>query len=202
MIDTEIACAWVRTVEPAIEPLTIEEARAQARYTGIENDALLDVYIQAARKAAEEALGRGLLTQTWKYVLEDFADVMSLPMAAPLQSVTSVKYYDDAGTQQTLATSVYDIDVVSRPGAVVLKPGQTWPSLQALRRNGRVEIVYIVGWTDPAQIPELFKQGIRMFVTYLDLDRDGLEGRALEAKQAAERCWTDYVQWTPPSRCD
>lgn len=203
----EIGCAWTRTVEPTSEPVALEEVKAHARITDDASNDVLDSYLVAARQEAEDYMGRGILTQTWKLVLDQFANIIPLPMAAPLQNdpdaepdstVPVVQYYDTAGALQTLADTVYDVDTVSRPGRIVLKPGQSWPSLQSEKRNGRVEITYVVGWTTAAAVPERIKQGIRQWVTYLDLDRDGAEARALEARQAAERCWSDRISWTPP----
>lgn len=198
MAVAEIPCEWTVVTAPTIEPITVEEAKAQARITDSASDDLIDGYIVSAREAAEQHLGRGLLTQTLKLVLDDWANVVPLPQAAPLQSITHVKYYDTDGTLQTLATSYYDTDTVSRPGRVVLKPSQSWPSLQSERRNGRVEITYVVGWTSAAAVPERIRHGIKLHVTASDLDRDGYEERAVAAMQAAQRCWSDRVFWTPP----
>lgn len=194
----DVGCAWTLVTAPLSEPVSIDEVKPHARITDDNSDLVLDSFIAVAREAAEAYMGRGLLTQTWKLVLDGWANVTPLPMAAPLQSVTSVTYYDENGTQQTLATSVYAVDAVSRPGTVSLKPDQSWPSLQSARLNGNVEITYVVGWTTADLVPERIKQGIRQYVTYLDLDRDGLEVRALESLQAAERCWSDRVWWTSP----
>ena len=194
----DIGCAWMKTVEPTEEPISLEEAKAHARITDTASDTVLAGYIQTAREAAEAYMGRGLLTQTFKLVMDAWANIIPLPFAAPLASITSVKYYDDTGTLQTLATSVYDTDTTSRPGRVTLKPGQSWPSYQSERRNGAIEITYVVGWTSPDLIPQRIKHGIQQYVTYLDLDRDGMEQNALNAKQAAERCWSDRIYWTSP----
>jgi uncharacterized phiE125 gp8 family phage protein len=195
----EIGCSWTLQTGPAMSVVDIVEAKQHLRITDNQNDGPIAQFIAAATEEAEQYMGRGLLTQTWKLVLDWFPNEIPLPMAAPLQSVTSVKYYDEDGTQQTLATSYYDTDTVSRPGRVLLKPDQSWPSVQGDRRNWRVEVVYIVGWTDASLVPERIKQGIRQYVAYLDLDRDGLEVQALAARQAAERCWSDRVVWTPPT---
>jgi len=189
---------WIQTLAPTIEPLSVAEAKAQARITHAVEDGLFDSYIKTARGAAEDVLARGLLTQTWKLTGPAFADVIWLPMAAPLQSVTSVKYYDPAGVLQTLATTVYTVDTVSRPGRVVRAPLQTWPTVQSDRLSGPVEITYVVGWTAKELIPERIRQGLRSYVTYLDCDRDGLEEYGVRAKEAAEACWTDRVFWKPP----
>ena len=198
----DIGTAWTLVTGPTTEPISLTDVKLQSRIEDDNSNAILLSYITAAREACEAYMGRGLLTQTWKLLLDGFARRMPLPMAAPLASVTSVKYYDGTGTQQTLATSVYDTDPVSRPGTVVLKVGQTWPVVQSERRNGIVEIVYVVGWTEPELVPERIKQGLRQYVTYLDLDRDGMEDRALEALNAAYRCWSDRICWTSPEWTD
>jgi uncharacterized phiE125 gp8 family phage protein len=194
----EVACSWKVSTQPTEEPLTVEDAKQHARITDTDSDGLILSYIQSAREACEAYMGRALFTQSLTLVLSDFVNVIPLPQAAPLQSITSVKYYDTDNTQQTLASTYYDTDTVVRPGAVVLKVGQSWPSLQAERRNGRVEIVYVAGWSTVAAIPEQIKQGLRMFVTYLDFDRAGMEVQAMQARRAAENCWGDRIYWTAP----
>jgi uncharacterized phiE125 gp8 family phage protein len=203
--DIEIPSEWTLVTGPAQEPVSLSEAKAQARITDDNSNAVLLGYITAAREAAEQYMARGLLTQVWKLTLDGWANVMPLPMAAPLQVATvggvaypKVEYYNSAGVLTTLATTVYDSDVVARPGRIVLKPGQSWPSLQGDRLNGRVVITYAVGWASVAAIPELIKLGIRLYITYLDADRDGMEPQAMAALEAARRCWGDRVYWAPP----
>jgi uncharacterized phiE125 gp8 family phage protein len=191
-------CAWSLTTPPAIEPFTIAEAKAQIRSVQDKEDGLVYSYIKAARHAAEEYLGRGLLTQSWTFASSDFTDVIPLPMASPLQSVTSVKYYDANGTQQTLATSGYTVDTISRPGRIAVAANQTWPTLQAFRKVNRVEIVYVVGWTSAALIPDSIKQGMRVVIGYVEADRDGMDPAAEQALRVAKLFWTDRVFWTPP----
>jgi uncharacterized phiE125 gp8 family phage protein len=197
----EIGCTWTLVTGPALSVIDVVEAKQHLRITDNQNDVAVAQFIAAATEEAEQYMGRGLLTQSWKLQLDWFPNEIPLPMAAPLQSITSVKYYDENGTQQTLATTYYGTDIVSRPGKVVLKPDQSWPGVQSDRRNGRVEIIYVVGFTDASLVPERIKQGIRQYVAYLDLDRDGLEIQAAQARQAAERCWSDRIVWTPPVWC-
>lgn len=201
----EVGCAWTLVTGPTTEPITVEDAKQQARITDDASDLLIASYIVSAREAAEDYMGRGILTQTWKLVLDRWANVIPLPMASPLQNgaqtAPTITYYDSDGTQQTLSTSVYAVDTVSRPGTISLAPDQDWPDLQCSRLNGNVEITYIVGWTSADLVPERIKQGIRQYVTYLDADRDGMEVRALDALLAAQRCWSDRIWWTAPRWC-
>jgi len=191
-------CYWTLTTSPVLEPITVQEAKAQARISHDTEDRLIASYIQAAREQAEAYLGRGLYTQSWTLHLQTWAEVIYLPMAAPLQTVTSVKYYDTDGTQQTLSSSYYTVDTASLPGRITRASGQAWPSLQADRLSGTIQIVYVVGWTSIANIPEKFKQGIRLWVSAMDADRDGLDGTAQNARRAAEACWSDRVEWLWP----
>lgn len=187
---------WIQTLAPTIEPLSLAEAKAQLRIAHGDDDGLIGSYIGAVRQAAEDYLARGLLTQTWKLTGPAFADQMWLPMAAPLQSVSSVKYYDTAGVLQTLATTVYTVDTVSRPGRVVRAPLQTWPTVQSDRLSNPVEITYLVGWDAKEKIPERIRQGCRAYLGYLE-NRDDMNARA-----AAESCWADRVFWKPPTCAD
>ncbi len=184
---------------PTTEPITLVEAKAQARITDTNSDTLLGTYIAAARHRAEQVLGYGLYTQTWRCDLSSFAEVIPLPMALQLQSITSVKYYDADGVLQTLSSTYYEMDTVRRPACLVRAANVSWPTLQADKRTGRVQITYVVGWTTTAAIPDIIKQGIKLYVTYLDADRDGLETQAAQAAAAAERCWLDRLYLVPPS---
>lgn len=200
MPNTEIACTWTRVTGPTEEPVSLDDLKLHAGIEDSDSDNLLEAYIRTARESAEQYLGRGLMTQTWKLVLDGFANVIPLPMAAPLASVSSVKYYDSAGVLQTLATTVYDTDTVARPGTVTLKPDQTWPSVQGTRQNGHVEITYVVGWTTPDAVPDRIKIGIRLLAAGLDRERSE-PGAAERARRTAELLWDDRVWWTPPSWC-
>lgn len=195
----EIPCAWSLFTAPTLEPITVKEAKDHARITHDQEDGLVLSWIMTARQMAEDALQRGLYTQTWKLTLDRFATVIHLPMAAPLQSVTTVKYYDTSGVEQTLSSTVYVVDTLSRPGRIYLAPDQSWPSLQSDRLGG-ITITYVVGWSTVADIPERIKQGIRMAVAAMEADREGFDGAAQAAFRAAEGCWADRVTWIPP--CD
>jgi uncharacterized phiE125 gp8 family phage protein len=191
-------CAWSLTTAPVIEPFTVAEAKAQIRSVQNQEDAVILGYIKAARAACETYLFRGLLTQSWTLALSEFVSVIPLPMATPLASVTSVKYYDTNGVQQTLSNTIYDVDTRSRPGRISLGASQTWPAVQSLRRLNRIEIQYIVGWTSAALIPEDIKQGMRVFIGACDADRDGMGIGTEQALRVAKSFWTDRVYWVPP----
>jgi uncharacterized phiE125 gp8 family phage protein len=97
------------SVQPIREPLTLAEVRRHCAMSQGDDDILLDSFRLAARQAAETYLGRALYTQTRVLSLSEFAEVIWLPFAAPLQTVSTVRYYDTSGVQQTLSSSVYTV---------------------------------------------------------------------------------------------
>ena len=115
---------------PAIEPLTLADAKAHARVSVTDDDALITAFIQAARERCENMLGRALITQTWEKVLDQFPTAIQLSWP-PIQSIVSVKYIDANGAQQTLAPANYVLDNAAEPGWLVLTLLVLAPSLRA-----------------------------------------------------------------------
>lgn len=129
---------------PAVEPITLTEAKAHLRVDHSTDDIIIAMYIAAARTDCEEWTGRAFVTQTWELVLDEFpVDEIMLPRP-PLQSVTSIKYDDTAGVEQTLATTEYTVDNVSQPGWVV--PVTTgWPT-STFEGINSIRIRYVAGY--------------------------------------------------------
>ncbi len=138
---------------PTIEPLPLPKVLQQLRLGAepADLDRLLDA-IRGARFSIEQYLHRGLLTQKWRYQQDEWTDEIQLPMAAPLQSVESVKYFDGAGNQITLDPSMYIVDTMNEPGRILRGPLKVWPILQ-VDRVLAVEVNYTVGWESPDDIP-------------------------------------------------
>jgi uncharacterized phiE125 gp8 family phage protein len=192
-----VRASWQLVTAPVQEPISVAEAKQHAKINQDKDDVTVARFIKTAREAAEDYMNRALYTQTWQLVLDCFADIIHLPRAAPLQSVTTVKYWDTAGVQQTLASTFYTVDTVARPGRLTRAYNQVWPPLQD-RYSGKIEITYVVGFSTVAAIPERIKQGIRMYVAYLDSDREGFDQDGERARKAAEACWDDRVIWIEP----
>ncbi len=196
--------AFVRVTDPVEEPVTVVDAKRHCR--GLDDvtdeDGVIETYIKAARELGEGYTGRGWLTQTWKCVADEWADDFPLPMAGPLQSVSTVKYYDSDGVLQTLASTNYVVDTTSQPGRVTRSPTVVWPALQADRASWKVEITYIVGWTTVALVPPTFKVGLLLLVDHLYENRSavqvGIGVGAVELPLGASAFFGDRLYWSPP----
>lgn len=150
------------TPPAVVEPVSLPSVKKYLRLDcGNEEDATLYDLIRAAREYVENETDLSVATQTWKLTLDSFPDVIYLPKP-PVKSVTSIKYYDANGVQQTLATSAYQVDISSqtRP-RIISVDGEPWPDLDD--RSSPIEIVFISGF---AAVPPTLKQAILLLVTH------------------------------------
>ena len=119
----------VVTVEPASEPISLAEIKAQCRIDGTDSDTELNIYGKAARIFVEEYTGTKLIGQTVVLRCSSFCDFRKLPIA-PVSSVTSITYLDTDGTSQTLSTDVYESVLHGLEPHIRLKINQSWPSIR------------------------------------------------------------------------
>ena len=64
--------SWTRTTDPTELVVSVDDVRAgQARLTHTDEDQLWRSFLETAIDAAEEYLGRGLLTQTYTLWVEN-----------------------------------------------------------------------------------------------------------------------------------
>lgn len=139
---------------PAIEPITLAEAKAHLRVDHSNDDTKINMLIRAARRHVDGPygfLGRALVTQTWELVIDKFpTNELKIPLP-PLQSVTSIHYDDSAGVQQLLASTEYTVDDVSEPGWVV--PVTTgWPT-SLFEGINAVRVQFVAGYDATSDSP-------------------------------------------------
>jgi len=149
---------------PAEEPITTSEAKLSPslRVATATDDTAIGTLITTARKLAETYTLHALVTQTWELVLDGFPTggiVVPLP---PLQSVTSIKYIDTDGTEQTLDALLYSVDDDSIPGLIVPAYGETWPTTRD--EVNAVRVRFVAGFGDASDVPEDIKSWIKIMV--------------------------------------
>jgi len=153
--------------EPAIEPVSLAEAKAHLRVTYSDEDALIASQIVAARQWIEEQTYRQLITATWDLVLDEFpsGDKPIQVPRAPLQSVTSIEYTDTAGDAQTLDASRYVVTASRQPGLIRPAYGLVWP--EALDAPDTVTVRFVAGYGTAGAVPELLRAAIKLLVAQL-----------------------------------
>jgi len=153
---------------PTAEPITLAEARSQCSLSHTLDDARLAGLILDAREWAQGYTRRAFETQTFDFWLHDFPLEIRLPIG-PVQSITSILYYDTSNVQQTLAPATYDADLVSAVPMIYLADGYEWPD--TYERTNAVVVRFVAGYT--ANHPDLLtvRQAMLMHVE-AHYDRD------------------------------
>jgi uncharacterized phiE125 gp8 family phage protein len=126
-------------------------------------DTLITGLIQAAREYCEGFQSRAFITQSWYLWLDAWPEFFEIPMS-PLQSITSIKYYDTANTEYTLAATEYFVDVNSTPGRVALAYGKSWPSTGLRAVNG-ICVEFTCGYgATAASVPMAVRQAMLLLI--------------------------------------
>lgn len=140
---------------PAALAVALDDAKANLRETTTDQDAIITAWLEGIIAHAEHVTGRSFITQTWKRSLDSFPASIEL-FNAPIQSVTSIKYYDTANVLQTLAASEYVVDINSEPGIVIPAADAAWPATYA--RPDAVQVEYVAGYgATAASVPSGIK---------------------------------------------
>lgn len=167
---------------PGVEPwlVTDPEVQQALKFDSDADQAYVTLVLKAARRYFEQITGLALINQTWQVSFDDtpvrqgqfgleygLAPTMSrftgTPAGrevklyrAPLVSVTAVKYLDDAGAEQTFASTNYtvaSVGVATTFGRLWLNDGCDWPSLGSF--PGALRITFVAGFgTAAAGVPE------------------------------------------------
>lgn len=163
---------------PATASLTLAEVKAQLRIDSDDEDTLLGNLIHVAEAHVDGLgdLGRAMITQTWAQWENQSPGWVRLRMT-PVQSLTSVQYYDTEGTLQTATLSDFEL---WRDGDFMLckpKDGSQWPTADS--RPDAIKITYVAGFGDAiTDIPESIRQAMLMLIAHLYENRES----ATEAK--------------------
>ncbi len=156
---------WKISAGPAVEPVSLVEAKLHLRVDGSDDDGLINELIKSARIFCEGYQNRAFITQTITLRMDKFTNPIVLPKP-PLIAVASIKYLDVDGAQQTVGTGLYDVDITSEPGLVVLGYQDSWPVIRSVHHS--VEVIYTAGYGAAASdVPENVKTGIKLLVGHL-----------------------------------
>lgn len=158
---------------PALEPVTLSEAKAYLRLDTADEDALVTRLVAAARHAAERATGRALITQSWRLTLDRWpgSRVIELPLP-PLESVDGVTLIDDADVETPWPATNTVADLAAEPGRLALRDGVA-PPLPG-RDIGGLAVDFTAGYgAQPTDVPEALRQAMIRLAAHWFEHRDG-----------------------------
>lgn len=166
-----------RTIGPAELPVTVAQAKKQLELspTGSVHDQQLSDAIEAATEQVETDTNYALLDATYTFTgdcfpTNNYDDPICLGIR-PIQSISSITYYDTDNVQQNLSTDVYALD--QGPRQIHLKYDQEWPSITH-QRSGIV-ITALCGFgSTAANVPRILRQAVLLQVAKWFEDREML----------------------------
>jgi uncharacterized phiE125 gp8 family phage protein len=159
-------------------------------------DDILDITakVAAAVSDRESFTGRQFVSATWELWLDSWPidGIIRIPKP-PLSSITSIKYIDTNGAEQTWSSSNYTVVAPAGPNAqhgyVVPAYGLSFPSIRAV--PNAIKVRFVAGYGLPAAVPDVFKQAIKLTFSEMYAFREeqfaGSVSKNLRAADAL--CW-------------
>jgi uncharacterized phiE125 gp8 family phage protein len=168
-IDGATYLSNTESTSPAVEPITLAEAKAHLRVTHSAEDALITSLIVAARNYVEGLTNRPLIQRNYLLKLDRFPAGYEIVLPAGKASAVSViRYTDVGGTNITYASTNYALDGARLPGSVVMQPSAgSWPTTRYQPGLASVEVTYTAGYgAAAANVPQALRQAILMALAY------------------------------------
>jgi len=169
---------------PAEEPVSLDQAARQLRISSSADDMLLESRRAPARAWAEHETGRQFMDAVLELRMDSWPSgrVIELPRP-PLKAVSSVKYLDADGVEQTMPADAYHVDASGMKGRVVLASGHAWPTLAD--QPGAVRIRFSAGYGGAKDVPQEAVAAMLLHIQAAHLGEADTHGGYMEA---ARRC--------------
>lgn len=178
-------------VEAPAPAVTLADATAFLHVWHTDDDAVITQLIAAATDkldGADGMLGRCIGEQKWRWTLDGFpCGSLRLPLP-PFKAVTSIKYLDAAGAQQTLPEAEYHAASTG-----VVAPTASWPRTSDL--PGAVEVEFAAG---QAAAPASLKQIILALAFYWYENRGAAAPSSLASTEMPFGFDDVLTQWRTP----
>ena len=181
------------TVQPVLEPVTLQELKNNLSINDNEFDTFLTSLIPSARNIAEQYLGRKLITQTLTMYMDRFgvsgeeniwegtrigsinwiqADERFSLEFLPILSITAITTFSIAEVESTVASTNYRLENFDddMEAEVALVEGGVWP--HDLRDSSGVKVVYVAGYgANRTDVPAVIRQAILMIAAFMFTNR-------------------------------
>lgn len=160
-----------RQTPPAVEPVTLSEAKAHLRVDTTTDDTYIGSLVSAAREWCEQYLDRTLVHTQWVMRFDRFPpdgthDIeLPRPPMASAGTVTAVAltFTLENGRTSAYSAASYRVDRDSTPGAVKALYGQTWPP--HLQDDNAISVTWWAGYgSSGTSVPAAIRHAMLMLV--------------------------------------
>jgi len=190
-----------RLTPPAVEPVSLAEAKSHLRVDTDTDDAYIGTLIKAAREWVEEYLDRSLVYTQWQVKTDQWPVEFELPRppvaTAGTHTAVSLTYESIDGTTKTVPGSEYRVDRDSVPGVVRNVYNGTWPS-DALFDSNSITLTFWAGYgPDATNVPQVVQHACLFLIAHWYETRMPVVGTGAVPQQVplTVRSLLDSVQW-------
>ena len=156
---------------PALEPITLDQAKARLRISETSQDAHITHLIRVARTRIEALTGRVLMAQTWlerRDAWDEGGRLLAFGtqfkiLKPPLISIEKITVFVASGVGTVWASDQYFVDTMAEPGRISLRPNVVFP--KPGQRHGGIEIRFVCGYgPDVADLPPSLIEAVGQLV--------------------------------------
>lgn len=155
--------ALFRTIDPAAEPVTLAEAKAQLKIDHDSEDDLIAGLIRAAREEVEASTGLALIDQSWRLAVDRIPVTKVVRIAChPIREILSVTAFGADGEGALVDPASYMLDGNSRPARL-------WFSRhpEARRAMNGIEIDFRAGFGEAGpDVPDTLRRAMLLLVAH------------------------------------
>jgi uncharacterized phiE125 gp8 family phage protein len=186
----------VRQTQPAVEPVTLAEAKAHLRVDTADDDTYITGLVRAAREWVEQYLDRTLVHTQWVMRFDKFPPDGTLDIELPrppmvasgTATAVALTFTFENGDTSTYSTASFRVDRASTPGAVKTLYGQTWPP--HLQDDNAISVTWWAGYgASGSDVPQGVKNAMLLYVHEL------YEKRGNGEPPAAAKALLDAYRW-------
>ncbi len=183
----------VRIVEPTFAPVTLFEAKQYLRVDedNGDDDILITNLIDKVTRELDGydgLLNVAFCTQTWRFNLATWPSPSARIRLSPIQSITSVKYWDANGVQQTLDSSAYSLLEDDLSPIIQWANSFSYPSVYS--RPDAIEVIFVAGYAQASVPSDLKDCVLRRVATAYALRENAVVGDSIATYPDGEHLLT------------
>lgn len=165
-----------RLVQPAVEPVSLSEAKAHVRVDTEADDNYIQGLIAAARAYCEDLLDATFITTTWEAKYNAFPLwEINLPRPPMQPSTVTILYRDQEGVTNTITSEAgaFQVDSSAVPGRVYPPYAGFWPAVRGDENS--VTVRWKAGYGDGKDsVSPVIRHAILLLVGHWYVNREAV----------------------------
>lgn len=160
---------------PAVEPLSVAEAKDHLRVDHDDEDTYISSLILTSRLHIEAALSLTLIDQTWRWTFDAWPKqgaTITLPLR-PVSSINRIEIFNEQDVGEEVPGEDYDLDGDQVPPRIIRNTAQ-WPRPKI--SNGGIAVVFESGFgAAPEAVPQPIRHALALLVAHWYEHREPIE---------------------------